>query len=167
MRVIGPDGRQIGILSRGEALKKAQEEDLDLVEIAPHAQPVVARIIDFDKFLYDQEKKARVERRKQKKGEQLKEIWLTPFIAKNDYLVRVGRIKEFLGEGAKVRIAIKPKRRLPDTKPLFLVMAKAIEELKEVSRVEQPPKMLGRQLVALVSPVKKKEVNNNEQQSEV
>lgn len=161
LRVIGSDGKQVGILPKAEALAKAKEAELDLVEIAPNANPPVAKIIDYTKFAYVQEKKAKEERKKQKKGEQLKEIWLTPFMAANDYETRLERIREFLGEGAKVRVTIRPKRRLPNVQPLYGMMRKALENLKEISRVEQEPKLLGRQLVAIISPVKG-EVKNEE-----
>lgn len=165
LRVIGPDGKQVGILSKAEALAKAHEAGLDLVEIAPNASPPVAKIINYTKFAYVQEKKAKEERKKQKKGEHLKEIWLTPFMAQNDYETRLERIREFLGESAKVRITIRPKRRLPNVQPLYRMMRKALENLKEISRVEQEPKLLGRQLVAVISPIRG-ERNNEENKNE-
>lgn len=155
LRVIGPDGKQVGILSRDEALKKAQELSLDLVEVVPKANPPVAKIINFSKFLYAQEKKAREERKKEKKGTQLKEMWLRPFIAENDYGVRISRIKEFLAEGAKVRITIKPKSRIFNTKPLYNVMGKVLGDVSEIARVEQEPKMLGKQLMCIITQIKK------------
>ena len=154
LRVVGSDGKQVGIIPKAEALTRAQEAELDLVEIAPNANPPVAKIIDYAKFLYEEDKKARQERKKQKRGEQMKEIWLTPFMAENDYETRLDRVKEFLNDSAKVRVTIKPKRRLPNVKPLFDMMRRALENLKEISKVEQEPKLLGRQLVAVISPVK-------------
>lgn len=165
LRVIGEDGKQIGILSRDEALGKARETGLDLVEIAPTAQPPVAKIIDFAKFKYQEEKKERAERKREKKGTVLKEIWLSPFIAKGDYQVRLEKIREFLGGGAKVRIAIKSKRRIDKTEPLYKILKRLAADLKGISRVEQEPKMLGRQLVTIISPFKrggKNEENKNE-----
>ena len=155
MRVIGPDGKQVGILTREVALKRARELSVDLVEIAPNATPPVTKIVDYTKFLYEQEKKEREQRKKQKKGEQLKEVWFTPFIATNDYEVRLAKVKEFLEEGAKVRITIRPKRRLFDTRPLYTVMGRVLAHLTEIARVEQQPKMLGRQLIGVVTPLKK------------
>ncbi|MEK7182633.1 MAG: translation initiation factor IF-3 [Patescibacteria group bacterium] len=155
LRVIGPDGKQVGILTREVALKRARELSVDLVEIAPNATPPVTKIVDYTKFLYEQEKKEREQRKKQKKGEQLKEVWFTPFIATNDYEVRLAKVKEFLEEGAKVRITIRPKRRLFDTRPLYTVMGRVLAHLTEIARVEQQPKMLGRQLIGVVTPLKK------------
>ena len=154
LRVIGPDGKQVGILPKAEALIHAKEAELDLVEIAPNANPPVAKIVDYTKFAYVQEKKAKEERKKQKKGEQMKEIWLTPFMAANDYETRLDRVREFLTDSAKVRVTIRPKRRLPNVQPLFVMMRKALGDLQQIARVEQEPKLLGRQLVAVISPMK-------------
>lgn len=162
LRVIGEDGKQVGILGKDEALRKAQEAGLDLVEIAPTAKPPVAKIIDFTKFKYQQEKKEREERKKEKKGTTLKEIWLRPFIAEGDYRVRLERIREFLGENAKVRITVKSKRRIDKTEPLYKILRKIVEDLKEISRVEQEPKMLGRQLVTILAPYHAKEKNEED-----
>lgn len=156
LRVIGPDGKQVGILPKAEALNRAKEAELDLVEIAPNANPPVAKIVDYTKFAYEQEKKAKEERKKQKKGEQMKEIWLTPFMAENDYETRLDRIREFLTDSAKVRVTIRPKRRLPNVQPLFVMMRKALVDLQKIARVEQEPKLLGRQLVAVISPASAK-----------
>lgn len=164
LRVIGPDGKQIGILKREEALDKARGANLDLVEIAPNANPPVVKIIDFTKFKYIEEKKAREERKKEKKGTAIKEIWFTPLIGQGDYRVRLGRVREFLAEHEKVRIVVKPKRRLPKNDPLYRVLERVLEDIKEIAKVEQEPKMLGRQLVTLVAPVAKKHEDKNENQ---
>lgn len=153
--MIGPDGRQLGVLSLKEALEKAQGESLDLVEIAPHASPPVAKIIDFTKFRYQQEKKEREARRKEKKGTEIKEVWLTPFMAANDYHVKVGKIKEFLAEGHKVRVAVRFKGRQMGRKESGYTIVKRLEEdIKEEGKVEQTPKFLGRQLVTTLTPIK-------------
>ena len=107
LRVIDAEGKQIGVLSLREALEKAAEAGLDLVEIAPTAKPPVAKIIDFAKFRYQQEKKEKEFRRKEKKGSEQKEVWLTPFIGESDYDVRLERVKEFLGNGNKVRVVVR------------------------------------------------------------
>lgn len=154
LRLIGPDGKQIGILSREKALLNARELELDLVEVAPKANPPVAKLIEFTKFKYEQEKKEKEERKREKKGTSIKEIWFTPLIALGDYKVRLDRVKEFLDEGAKVRVIIRPKRRLDKTTPLYRVLERVIQDLKEKARVEQEPRMLGRQLVTLLVPQK-------------
>lgn len=155
LRVIGPDGNQVGVFSLQEALDKAQEAGLDLVEIAPYAQPPVAKIIDFVKFKYQQEKKEREVKKKEKKGSEQKEIWFSPFIAENDYMVRVNRVKEFLTEGYKVRVAVKFKGAQMGRKEAgYELMRKLAEDIKEVGKVEQEPKFLGRQLLTTLTPIK-------------
>lgn len=153
--MIGPDGRQLGVFSLKEALEKAREAELDIVEIAPHAQPPVAKIIEFAKFRYHEEKKEREARRKEKRGTEIKEIWLTPFMAENDYLVKVGKIKEFLGEGHKVRIAVRFKGRQMGHREFgYQVVKKLEKDIKEEGKIEQQPKFLGRQLVTTLTPIK-------------
>lgn len=152
LRVIGSDGKQIGVITRDQALASAREAELDLVEIAPNARPPVAKIVDFTKFKYEQEKRERQERKREKRGKVLKEIWFTPFIGEGDFRVRIERVKEFLGEREKVRITIRPKRRLPDAKPLYRMLERVVKELEGLVRVEQEPKLLGRQLVTQVAP---------------
>lgn len=155
LRVIGPDGRQLGVFSLKEALEKAKDAGLDLVEIAPHAQPPVAKIIDFVKFRYQEEKREREARRKEKRGTEIKEIWLTPFMAENDYLVKVDRIKEFLSEGHKVRIAVRFKgRQMGHSRFGYQVVKKLEGDVKEEGRIEQQPKFLGRQLMTMLTPVR-------------
>ena len=154
LRLIGPDGKQIGIISREKALLKARELELDLVEVAPKANPPVAKLIEFTKFKYEEEKKEKEERKREKKGTSIKEIWFTPLIALGDYKVRLSRVKEFLDEGARVRVIIRPKRRLEKTSPLYRVLERVIQDLKDEARAEQEPRMLGRQLVTLLVPQK-------------
>lgn len=155
LRVIGPDGKQLGIFSLSEALKKTEEEGLDLVEIAPQARPPVAKIIDFAKFRYQQEKKEREQRVKEKKGSEQKEIWLTPFMADNDYQVRLERIKEFLKEGHKVRVTVRFKGRQMGHKEFGYEQAgRVVQDTKEMAAVDQEPKFLGRQLVMTLTPLK-------------
>lgn len=155
LRVIGQDGRQLGVFSLKEALERAQGAGLDLVEIAPHAQPPVAKIIDFAKFRYQEEKREREARRKEKRGTEIKEVWLTPFMAQNDYMVKVSRIKEFLGEGHKVRIAVRFKgRQMGHSRFGYQVVKKLEEDIKEEGKIEQQPKFLGRQLMTTLTPVK-------------
>lgn len=152
LRVIGPDGKQIGILSREEAIAKSQEQELDLVEIAPHANPPVVKIIDFTKFKYEQEKKAREERKKEKRGTTIKEVWFRPLIAQGDYQTRFEKVADFLAEGAKVRVTVKPKRRLDNTSPLYRIIGRVITDSVEIAKIEQSPRLLGKQLVMLLSP---------------
>jgi len=166
LRVVAADGKQVGVLSFQEALKKAEDSGLDLVEIASRAKPPVAKIIDFAKFRYQQDKKEREAALKEKKGTEQKEIWLTPFIANNDYQVRLARINEFLGEGNKVRIVVKFTGRQMGHKEFGYQLAARV--LKDTgAKQDGEIKFLGRQLMTMLSPVKggKKESNNAETQN--
>lgn len=159
LRVIGPDGKQIGVLTKEEALNKAQELELDLVEVVPQAVPPVARIIDFAKFKYQEAKKEREAKFAERKGSEIKEIWLTPFMADNDFQVRLGRILEFLGDGNKVRIVVKfTFRQLTHKEFGYELCKRVINATRDISKVDSEPKFLGRQLLMTITPVKKKKV---------
>ncbi len=162
VRVIGADGKQIGVLKTSEALKKAQKENLSLVEIAPLAKPPVVKIVDYGKFRYQEEKKAR-KVQKGVKGGDVKEIRFSPFIAENDYQIRLGRIKEFLGERNKVRLVVVFKGRQMGSKPFgYNLLKRIVNELAETISVDMEPKFLGRQLIMVVSPVGKKNAKTKE-----
>lgn len=150
------EGKQIGILDRFAALQNSREQGLDLVEIAPRAIPPVAKIVDFNKFLYQEEKRKREEKKKAKVSE-TKEVRLGPFISDNDLGVMVKRAREFLLEGDKVRFVVKFRGRQV-TRPEFgfATARKAIAMLEDISKVEREPHMEGRQLVAIISFERKK-----------
>jgi translation initiation factor IF-3 len=156
LRVLDDEGKQIGILGKYEALKKARSEGLDLVEVAPLAKPPVAKIVDFKKFLYQEEKKKREEKRKAKLTE-TKEIRLGPFISDNDLTVMVKRCRDFLLESDKVRLVVKFRGR-QITHPEFgnAVIRKVIEQVSDISKVDREARLEGRQIVAVLSPEKKK-----------
>ena len=157
LRVIGSDGKQVGVLSRDEALQKAKEAELDLVEIAASANPPVAKIIDFVKFKYQQDKKEREAKFAERKGSEVKEVWLSPFMADNDYKVRLDKIKEFLTDGNKVRIAVKfTGRQLAHREFGYQLTKRVSDDAKEISKVDGEPKFLGRQLLMTLTPVKKR-----------
>lgn len=155
LRVIGPDGKQLGIFSLSEALAEANELELDLVEIAPTTKPPVAKIINFAKFKYQEEKRLREAKLKEKKGTELKEIWLTPFMADNDYRVRLGRIKEFLEDNHKVRVTVRfTFRQMVHREFGYEILKKVVADTGEISKIDQEPKFLGRQLMMMLTPVK-------------
>lgn len=157
LRVIGSDGKQLGIFSLSEALAKANGLELDLVEIAAHANPPVAKIINFAKFKYQEEKRNREAKLKEKKGTELKEIWLTPFMADNDYQVRLGRIKEFLEDNHKVRVTVRfTFRQMVHREFGYEILKKVVADTNEISKIDQEPKFLGRQLMMMLTPVKGK-----------
>jgi len=155
LRVLDSEGKQIGILSKADALIKAREAELDLVEIAPMAQPPVAKIIDFKKFLYQESKKKQEEKRKAKVSE-TKEVRLGPHMSDNDLQVMIGRAKGFLEDGDKVRLVVKFKGR-EIIHPEFgrEVVRKLTEALQEISKIDREPRLEGKQLITLISPERK------------
>lgn len=156
LRVLDTDGKQIGILSKFEALSKARSEELDLVEVAPMAKPPVAKIIDFKKFLYQEEKKKREEKKKAKSSE-TKEIRLGPFMSDNDLGVMVRRAREFLEAGDKVRLVVTFSGR-QITHPEFghKVLDKVLESLSDISKLDRERRLEGKKLIALVSPERRR-----------
>lgn len=155
LRVVGSDGKQVGILKREEALARAREEGIDLIEIAPMAKPPVAKLAEFGKFLYQEEKKARAEKKNAKSGE-LKEIRFSPFIAENDFETRVKRIEEFLKDKNKVKIVVKFLGRQMDAKASgYNVVKRIVERFGEQITIDMEPKFLGRHLVTVISPTNK------------
>jgi len=153
VRVVDEQGKQIGILPISEALKKAKELNVDLVEVAPDANPPVCKIIDFKKFKYLEAKKHQEEKRKSKKVE-IKEIRLTPFMAKNDFAFRLRRAEEFLKEGNKIKITVRFHGRQMEKKEFgYELIARAKENLSPYAQVETEPKFVGNQLEILLSPI--------------
>lgn len=166
LRVLDNQGKQIGVISKFEALKKAQAEGLDLVEIAPKATPPVAKIIDFKKFLYQEEKKKKEEKKKSKASE-TKEVRLGPFMSENDLLVMEKRARDFLLAGDKVRFVVFFSGR-QITHPEFghRVLDKVIADLNDISKVDRERRLEGKKLIILVSPERKKQ-NEKEENKEI
>ena len=155
LRVIGSDGKQIGILSKQDAIRKASQEGLDLVEIAPSAKPPVAKIVDIGKFTYEQEKKERQEKKKAKASD-LKEIRFSPFIAKHDYENRIERILEFLNDNHKIRLVVVFMGRHMGSKQFgYELLKRVVQTLGDKVSVDSEPKFIGRHLFMTVSPLKK------------
>jgi len=153
LRVIGPDNKQIGVLPKEEAIRQAKEQNLDLVLIAEQANPPVAKIVDLGKFVYQEEKKLK----KQKvKGNDLKEIRFSPFIADADYGTRLKRIKEFLDDKNKVKLTVVFKGRQLGSKSFgYELLNKLVKELGEGVHVDSEPKFLGKHLFMIISPKSK------------
>ncbi len=164
LRVLDSEGKQIGLLSKEEALQKAKELELDLVEVAPQATPPVARIVDYNKFLYQQEKKKREEKKKSKVSE-TKEVRLGPFMDDHDLEVMIRRTRDFLSDGNKVRLVVKFHGR-QIVHPEFgqQILKKVLDALSEVSKAERDPHFEGKQLITIISPEKKKNNGKNEDQ---
>jgi len=155
LRVIGADGKQLGILKKEEALKSARDLGLTLVEIAPLAKPPVAKIVDFGKFRYQEEKKQKKEALKTK-GSELKEIRFSPFIAESDYNTRLKRVKEFLSDKNKVKVTVVFRGQQMNSKKFgYDILKKVFENLGANIAVDMEPKFLGRHLVTIISPVNK------------
>lgn len=155
VRLLRDDGTQVGVVTKEVALSQAQEAGVDLVEIAPHAVPPVAKLIDYKKFLYQQSKKEQAARSAAKKVD-LKEIRLTPFMAQNDFDNRVGHGREFLEEGNKLRVTVKfVGRQLTHREFGDQIMNRVISALADTAAVDQPGRWVGKQYIATFTPVKK------------
>lgn len=156
LRVIDSEGKLIGVLTKDEAIKKAKEANLTLVEIAPTAVPPVAKIVDFGKFRYAEEKKARAAAKKVKGGE-VKEIRFSPFIAENDFNVRITRIREFFADKNKVKVVVVfrgPQMRVKNTG--YLLINKIKRVFGDTIITDMEPKFLGKYLITVISPVTNK-----------
>lgn len=159
LRVIDSQGTFLGELSREDALAKAKEANTDLVEIAPMANPPVAKIIELGKFRYMEEKKAR-EQKKKTKALELKEIRFSPFIAEGDYNTRVRRIDSFLKDGHKVRVVIVFKGRHMDSRNRgYELMREILNSVSHEVTIDMEPKFLGRHLAMVISPLKSKKAD--------
>lgn len=166
LRVLDSEGKQIGLLSKFEALELARSQMLDLVEIAPMAKPPVAKIIDFKKFLYQEEKKKREEKKKTKTSE-TKEVRLGPFMSDNDLGVMIKRARDFLQDGDKVRLVVFFSGR-QITHPEFghRILSTVIESLSDISKLDKERRLEGKKLIALISPERKKNHEKENKQTE-
>ncbi len=153
MRLIGVDGKQIGIVSIQEALRRAEEEGLDLVEVAPNANPPVCRVMDYGKYKYEQKKKQQQAKKKQAQV-QIKEIKLRPKIEEHDFQFKLKHIKRFLTEDkARVKVMIWFRGREVVHKDLGkALLDRIIEEVKDIAKVDKPPQMEGRNMVMFLVP---------------
>lgn len=155
VRVIGSDGEMVGVLSRDEALAKAEEEGLDLVEIQPQADPPVCKIMDFGKFKFEQQKKANEAKKKTKQVE-IKELKFRPVTDEGDYQIKLRNMRRFLEEGDKVKVNIRFRGREMSHQELGREMAARIEaDLGEDIVIESRPRLEGRQMVMMIAPKKK------------
>ena len=155
MRLVGEQGKQIGLMPLHEAMEHALQADLDLVEIAPQADPPVCRLMDYGKFRYSSSKKRHETKRKQKQIV-IKEIKFRPNTDKGDYDIKVRNLRKFLSVGNKVKITIRVRGREMSYPQLGVEVLDNIKrDLAEEAVVEQEPQMEGRQLVMLMNPVKR------------
>ncbi len=155
IRVIDENGKQIGVLTKEEALRRARVEEKDLVEVAPLAKPPVVKLIDFKKFKYMEAKKEKEEKKKAKSGE-IKEIRLSPFIGQHDLETRLSQGKEFLKDANQLKVVVKFQGREITHKEFgFTVLNKYLEGVTEFGKVVRPPHFEGRLLIATLTPIKK------------
>jgi translation initiation factor IF-3 len=152
VRLVDERGNMVGIVERNEALSMASEVGLDLVEIAPNADPPVCKILDFGKYKYEEQKKKNEARKKQKIIE-VKEIKLRPSIDDHDYDVKMRSMVKFIGEGDKVKVTMRFRGRELAHQELGMdVLVRVRDDLDEIAKVEQMPRMEGRQMTMVVSP---------------
>ena len=160
--MVGPDGSQIGIVSTQDALRRAQELDLDLVEVAPQGQPPVCRIMDYGKYKYERDIRQKEARRKQSRIE-VKEIKFRPKIDPHDYATKKGHVIRFLKAGARVKITIMFRgREMAHTELGRKILDRLVQDLAELATVDQFPKLDGRNMVMVIAPIKKQEKHEKE-----
>jgi len=155
VRVIAADGSQAGVMTRFDAMALAQAAELDLVEVSPTAEPPVVRVMDFGKFLFEQNKKAHSAKRKQKQ-QQVKEVKFRPGTEEADYQVKLRNLTRFLSEGDKAKVTLRFRGREMAHQEIGRRLLDRVQtDLAAVGQVEQFPLMEGRQMVMVMSPKKK------------
>ena len=165
LRVIDADGKQAGVISLDEALKLAEERDLDLVLISPNANPPVAKIMDYGKYRYELQKKEK-EAKKKQKTIQVKEIRLSTFIEEHDIKVKANNANKFLKDGDKVKVSLRFKgRERGRTANGFEVMEKFAELTKDYGKPEKRAAFEGRSLIMILAPFTEKEKAKKEKDS--
>ncbi len=153
VRLIDQDGENHGVVSTQQAITMAQQVGLDLVEISPNASPPVCKILDYGKFKYQAQKKANEARKKQKTIE-VKEIKMRPNIDTHDYDVKMRSIKRFFEEGDKVKVTLRFRGREMAHQELGMqLLSRVREEVGEIAKVEQAPKLEGRQMIMVMAPL--------------
>jgi translation initiation factor IF-3 len=155
VRVIGAEGEQVGILTIEEALASASGLSMDLVEVAPNSDPPVCRIMDYGKFVFEQNKKAQSARRKQKQIH-VKEVKFRPGTEEGDYQVKLRNLIRFLSQGDKTKVTLRFRGREMAHQELGYQLLKRVQgDLEEIGLVEQHPALEGRQMVMVIAPKKR------------
>jgi translation initiation factor IF-3 len=150
---VGPEGEMIGVVTLEEALRQSKELGLDLVEISPNAEPPVCKILDFSRYKYDAKKKLQETKKKQKKIV-LKEMKFKVNIGQGDFDVKLRKIREFLEEGDKVKISLWFKgREIIHREKGNQLFAKIIANLESIAKIDSEPKMEGKQIIMVVTPL--------------
>ncbi len=152
VRVIDADGTQLGIMPTKEALRIAQEKDLDLINIAPQAKPPVCKILDYGKYRFEQTKREKEAKKKQKVIE-IKEVRLSPNIEDHDMNTKAKMAAKFLQNGDKVKVSVRFRgREMTRTEVGRVVLDQFVQSIADVAEVEKPPKMEGRSMVMFLMP---------------
>ncbi len=154
VRLIDEAGNMVGVVPLAEARERAENAGLDLVEVSPSADPPVCKILDYGKFKYETQKKANAARKKQRVIE-VKEIKMRPNIDDNDYNIKMRKIYQFLGEGDKVKVTLRFRgRELAHQDLAMNLLTRLRDEVGEQAKIEQFPRMEGRQMVMIMAPAK-------------
>ncbi len=152
MRLVDERGNMVGVVTRQEALTRAVDAGLDLVEVAPQADPPVCKVLDFGKYKYEEQKRLNAARKKQKVIE-VKEIKLRPGIDDHDYDVKMRAMLKFIGEGDKVKVVMRFRgREMAHQEIGMSVLMRVKDGLDKVAKVESSPRMEGRQMTMVMSP---------------
>lgn len=152
IRLIDAEGEQVGVVSRDDALSRAFAVGLDLVEISPNAEPPVCKILDYGKFKYEIQKK-KAEAKKKQKVIEIKEIKVRPNIDDNDYNIKMRAVRRFLEDGDKVKVTLRFRgRELAHQDLGAKVLDRIRDEVADLAKVEQFPKMEGRQMIMVIAP---------------
>ncbi|MEX2275610.1 MAG: translation initiation factor IF-3 [Actinomycetota bacterium] len=155
VRLVGPDGDQVGIVSTQDALSQAKDLDLDLVEVAPNADPPVARIMDYGKYKYERDIRQKEARKKQVRVD-VKEIKFRPKIDPHDYETKKGHVVRFLNAGARVKVTIMFRgREMAHTELGRKILDRLVDDLKDLATVDSQPKQDGRNMIMVIAPIKK------------
>ena len=156
MRLVGPSGEQVGVVRVEDALRLAEEADLDLVEVAPDARPPVCKLMDYGKFKYESAMKAR-DARSNQANTQLKEIQFRPKIDEHDYATKMGHVKRFLEGGDKVKCIVRFRGREQSRPELGIrLLQRVAEETEDLGNIESHPRQDGRNMVMVLAPTRKK-----------
>ena len=154
VRLVGEDGNQIGVVDTQQALRYAQERDLDLVEVAPDARPPVCRVLDYSKYKYEQEQKAKAARKHQTQVN-IREIKLRPKIADHDYETKKGHVERFLKQNDKVKVTIMFRgREQSHPERGRMLLDRLFEDVSELATIESAPEQEGRNMHMLLAPVR-------------
>jgi translation initiation factor IF-3 len=158
IRVIGPEGKQIGVMSPADALVIAKNAGLDLVEISPSARPPVCRILDFGKYQYELSKKEKESKHKKSSSGKMKEVKFRVRIEDHDFMFKIKHAEEFLGKGNKVKLTLMFRGREMEHKDLgFETVNRAVKELEHIGHRDTEPRLSGRMISTMLSPLPEKD----------